>query len=323
MLLIRFRNRLKTMKKIVNILSLIAMLIGMVTIAVSCANDEDQTTAKVQIGVASNWQQGRISSRALTDQAAPENNVITKVIVNATPKEEGMTAQTICVDVNSPSDPVDGYQKYNTSDGGEFGSKVTLDNIDKYNYIGRAVSPVDESWLNAESMDIPAFGTKDYLVAKDENVTIQKPYVCFRLQHQTALIRFVLGVNETYNKLRTFKIKSLKVSKGDKAITSKSYSEPKVLTTTGDLILSFNFNPAADFSQTGSNEVVVTATYDVYDKEGQLTRDNCTASNKLTLPLTGTNAIKKGYYYDVKVTLAPDFLYVLSDNDNKSDLVLK
>lgn len=69
-------------------------------------------------------------------------------------------------------------------------------------------------------------------------------------------------------------------------------------------------------------------TYDIYDKDayndaGHLTRRDVTATNQITLrnlfakdssPVT---TIRAGHYYDLYITINPDYLYVLSEHDNK------
>lgn len=69
----------------------------------------------------------------------------------------------------------------------------------------------------------------------------------------------------------------------------------------------------------------IVVTYDVYDHTGQKTRENATAASVLTFPNTGDNAVERfqaGYYYNAYIKINPDFLYVLSDNDAISDIVI-
>lgn len=84
-------------------------------------------------------------------------------------------------------------------------------------------------------------------------------------------------------------------------------------------------------------------TYDIYDKDAgkiadftqgktptaaaltaaaaHLTRYNVTATNTVTLSNASITAIKAGYYYDLYITINPDYLYVLSEHDNKHLIV--
>lgn len=77
--------------------------------------------------------------------------------------------------------------------------------------------------------------------------------------------------------------------------------------------------------------IKITVTYDVYDLKQQKTRSNVETSSSIILG--GDNFVTKdnnnvkwlrpGYYYNVLINIVPDFLYVLSDNDNGADLTIK
>ena len=59
-------------------------------------------------------------------------------------------------------------------------------------------------------------------------------------------------------------------------------------------------------------------TYDVYDKQGNRIRQNCTAENELNLDIIFDNlqvVLVRGTYYIVNLTVAPTYLYVLSEPD--------
>lgn len=69
-------------------------------------------------------------------------------------------------------------------------------------------------------------------------------------------------------------------------------------------------------------------TYDIYDKDSDsetlhLTRRDVTATNQITLGNlfakdgSPVNTIRAGHYYDLYITINPDYLYVLSEHDNK------
>ena len=71
-------------------------------------------------------------------------------------------------------------------------------------------------------------------------------------------------------------------------------------------------------------------TYDVYDLNGQMTRKDVTTTSTvrlgnyvITTNSEGKKCLKAGYYYNVLIYIIPDYLYVLSDNDNGSDTMLK
>jgi len=63
--------------------------------------------------------------------------------------------------------------------------------------------------------------------------------------------------------------------------------------------------------------VTVKSTYDVYDRKGNLVRSDCTAENKLAFSkIFGTNVnIARGVQYQLKMTVNPTYLYMLSEPD--------
>jgi hypothetical protein len=63
----------------------------------------------------------------------------------------------------------------------------------------------------------------------------------------------------------------------------------------------------------GITKLVLTSEYDVYDKDGNLIRQNCTAENKL--PVTPDEQWKSGNRIVVPLTVEPTYLYVLSEPD--------
>ena len=77
--------------------------------------------------------------------------------------------------------------------------------------------------------------------------------------------------------------------------------------------------------------ITLKVTYDVYDMERLLTRKDAVAESTLklgpnvTTSSGGKRSFLSGYYYNVLVYIIPDYLYILSDNDNGADatLVLK
>jgi len=66
-------------------------------------------------------------------------------------------------------------------------------------------------------------------------------------------------------------------------------------------------------------------TYDVFDKQGNLVRQHCTAENSLDVrKLFGTNdVLRRGSVYSVSLTVQPTYLYMLSEPDLTKDPVVK
>lgn len=58
----------------------------------------------------------------------------------------------------------------------------------------------------------------------------------------------------------------------------------------------------------------ITVKYDVFDKDGVCTRQDCFATNSITDKLIGAEKSKS---YDIQITVMPTYLYQLSDNDAK------
>jgi len=317
----------------------------------SSCSDEDaavpNTTLQYAISLSQPWREGSSFTRASSTRAldAPEVNYPEKVYVTATSKTNEADKKSYILSPEAETDPdTDGYKQYHTT---TLDPPLVLADVEYFKFIAKSQYP-----LPTESEDIwttiPPFGHTDYLLWQSDSVEPTDRHILITLSHQTSLVRFALSVAEKYAAIRTFRLKSLKVYKcngvdADGKLTFGTEDADIIdqatisadgidLTTDPEIFLSFHVKPDSEDFTTAPNlkTLKVVATYDVYDKGpkgdgqgAQLTRSNCTAQNTLTLPLTGSNALQIGKYYDIQVTLAPDFLYVLSDNDNESDLVLK
>ena len=178
-------------------------------------------------------------------------------------------------------------------------------------------------------------------------------YVYLLFDHIYAAMRFSIKVNGTYNALRTIKLKdlSLQAYTGDDGTTTtkKKMKATITLTKTTDgssPISSIFFEDVGTEVGKGSffedaaglelttdysdfighfmpkdvTKVELTSTYDVYDKQGNLIRQNCTAMNTLDLKKlffydSEIKTARRGYRYTVKMTVNPTYLYVLSEPD--------
>ena len=67
----------------------------------------------------------------------------------------------------------------------------------------------------------------------------------------------------------------------------------------------------------GITTFVLTSVYDVYDKNSNLIRKDCTAENTLKIKelFDGQTVTKRGNKYNVYMTILPTFLYMLSEPD--------
>ena len=172
-------------------------------------------------------------------------------------------------------------------------------------------------------------------------------YVFLLFDHLYSAMRFRLKVDETYNALRTIKLKKLELMpyNGSDAV-KKKMTVTVTLAKKDDSsspITSITYTPTGDydsegvlfenvsgttltttytdykgcFAPTGSNKFLLRSTYDVYDKQGNITRSNCTADNVLDVPklFIPELIVQRGKMYTVNLTVQPSYLYVLSDPD--------
>ena len=165
-------------------------------------------------------------------------------------------------------------------------------------------------------------------------------YVNLLMDHIYSCLQFKMKVAEQYAQVRTIKLKrmELKSSKigatkavitltaktGANPVTDVTWNTPtgetgmsmvlfeseegKALSATTELVLSGNIIP-------GCTDVLsLMTTYDVYDRKGNLVRKDCVATNKLPSSLL-LSTLKAGERQPVALTVAPTYLYVLSDPD--------
>lgn len=139
----------------------------------------------------------------------------------------------------------------------------------------------------------------------------------FTFYHTKALLRFAFNVDSRYDKIRFIRVTNINLNGNDCALVDK------VLTTSNQLIAYAYVDPAV---VTTSSVNKIECTYNIYDKDSatdaDLTRKGVVAKNTFTLSSLDSNGSKvlsilRGYYYDLRVTLNPDYLYVLAEHDNK------
>lgn len=158
-------------------------------------------------------------------------------------------------------------------------------------------------------------------------------------------------IDDRYSRLRSITVKEVKIGKSG-TVDGKTTAVSTMTTATigfGQSALSINYaTPAAggintsvysasdlalELSTTAKpvdskcyivpgivtpNDLVMTVKYDVYDKKGNLIRENQTATNKLTKALSDNSSnslIKANNMINLLVTVAPTYLYSLGDDD--------
>ena len=77
----------------------------------------------------------------------------------------------------------------------------------------------------------------------------------------------------------------------------------------------------------GERKFTLRSTYDVYDKKGNLVRKNSVAENVLNVQSILDKPIDqlllRGRYYTINITVAPTYLYQMSEPDLKNEVVIK
>lgn len=165
-------------------------------------------------------------------------------------------------------------------------------------------------------------------------------YLNLLMDHLYSKLILKINVDKEYSLLRDIKLKSVTLTctygtnvnvtiklragyglQGNataySATSSGNQSHTLFTNTSGELIPS-NDNSPLSFGSVNCPPVVldaagtymkITSTYDVYDKKGNLMRE-CTVENKLK-----AMNVNHGMEYTVTLTVAPTYIYVLSDDD--------
>ena len=195
--------------------------------------------------------------------------------------------------------------------------------------------------IGVQRMDAPLAGSATANVEEGNfsylSGIVDKNYVNLLMGHLYAALNFSFKVDAAYAQLRTIHLKEVKMNstygnvnatiglRKNRGITSSTYTrttgsqepEPlleggnKVLTTTKQQIGKDVYCAPGIFEVAGTsgNYLSITSTYDVYDKAGKFLKER-TATNKISV--TGlSRAMKK----TLVLTIAPTYLYVLSDYD--------
>jgi len=165
-----------------------------------------------------------------------------------------------------------------------------------------------------------------------------------KMDHLMAKVTPHFYIHEAYNNVRTIKVKKVEfsidnaskytvsidytnpvkpdvswtpASTEDLSLTAFEYtSDAPALTTDKQAIGQFFLCPAQSVEN-----LKMSVTYDVYDKKGALTRENVTAENSI-LKLKN-ESITAGTNYKLNIQVVPTYLYILSDNDEESVLIVE
>ena len=173
-------------------------------------------------------------------------------------------------------------------------------------------------------------------------------YIFLLFDHIYSSLNVNMKVHAEYNALRTIKLKDLTVqSSGDYSLTKEKTTVTVTLDANDngdDPITNISFTPTGEtkeeanvfhsstglalgtsywnnesfFMPYGVTKLVMKSTYDVYDKQGNLVRENCEATNTFDLKkLFGERfeKVDRGDRYTINLTIRPTYLYMLSEPD--------
>lgn len=186
----------------------------------------------------------------------------------------------------------------------------------------------------------------DELYSTVNDIKVDGLHLKITMHHNKALLRFGFKVDPRYDKIRYIKMKSVTLNDGD--VVVPCFFVEKVLNKDNLQFVAYAYLEV-DTSKpnyvTTSTSHTIRCMYDIYDKDAAIdlltkswddltdaektevdshrTRKNVIAENTFKLGKlkdASDNMItqlKAGYYYDLNITLNPDYLYVLSEHDNQ------
>ena len=167
------------------------------------------------------------------------------------------------------------------------------------------------------------------ITAGDDNYKIH-----LLMDHLYAAALFRLKIDAEYAQLRTIKLKTMTLSTDNGSVNATitlthndtgaspisgvvfapSVSSEDFLVFNSDTGTALDKDTPVDinacFAPTLSDKLTMVTTYDVYDRKGNLIRENSEATNKLP-----NLAAVRGQKVQVNLTVNPTYLYVLSDPD--------
>jgi hypothetical protein len=179
-----------------------------------------------------------------------------------------------------------------------------------------------------------------------------KNYLFLLFDHLCSAVTIGIQVDGDYNTLRTIKLKQLTLQTATESGMMKEKADVEVDLVANTLglnpISSLNYEPTGDGAPvyqsddgltlettsksflshflpiTDVTKVVITSTYDVYDKKNNLVRKDCKASNTIRLSdiIPYFPGVQRGWKYAINLTVKPTYLYVLSEPDLNNPTVV-
>ena len=230
------------------------------------------------------------------------------------------------------------------------GAKVKLENVPTVMSGDLCVIIGAKDGINADTDNGLKKGDFKYKAAAITSDVDNGNFVFLLFDHLYAALRINMKVYDDYAELRQIKLKSLQlntIQTGNVKTTQKNNITITLNHTDGgraDAIESIEYSPtgaAIDggiefwsstsgewlttefssrvgyFMPQDVNTLILTSIYDVYDRKGNLIRENCKVTNSALLSnlLTGQTETERGKRYTVNMTIQPTYLYQLSEPD--------
>ena len=181
----------------------------------------------------------------------------------------------------------------------------------------------------------------------DGKKIINPNYMYLLFDHLCSALKIKMRVYKDYDDVRTIKLKELRLKTAtDEGTTKKKMNVVVTLAKTNDgsnPIQSVTYIPTGTeecdgavyqsevgatlttsysmflchFIPHGIKQIILTSTYDVYDKKDNLIRANCKATNTIDVSkiIYLLSSVRRGYKYTINLTVKPTYLYMLSEPD--------
>ena len=304
-----------------------------------CTDDQEEWVdddAPLSIAVTSSWQNGRENgeTRSLPDFITADV-LLTPTpewVYLALPSSLGNTNFYVANTASTDIDTYIHYQDFYSKDGTKLDKSPITRNLAQTGDItayyklenGVAVDPKTFTPFTT----IPEISNCDYISSDPTRYPVEeghRDHLLFTMYHRTALLRLKFAVDPNYLKVRDIVLRKIKINNHNVDFIDYSIldgSDGNKLSATASFIAFAYINPSATTTFGFNTLWTFECTYDIYDKDGissaHLTRKGVTATNKINMnTLLSSEKLEAGKYYDLNITINPDYLYVLSEHDNK------
>lgn len=201
--------------------------------------------------------------------------------------------------------------------------------------------------------NIPALSSSDVMIikAKQSTINASNHSVALQMDHLMAKVTPYFYINEKYLNVRDIKITQVTLripqSSGNNYTASIQYNKNDASNTSYTPNWSSQSNSALEVSRSVAladavnlpkergnaislgefyicpeqdiSKLEMSVTYNVYDKKGNVTRSEVTATNTI---LRNYANLERATNYKLYIQVVPSYLYILSDNDEESVLTI-